>query len=94
MTESAADARSAAGETIKQILISDVEVDPAKVAETGLDTPLLGRGIGIDSMETLGLVAGIEREFDIEVPDEDLTADLFKTIGTLADYVVQRTSQA
>lgn len=36
------------------------------------------------------LVAAIEKEFDIEIKDDDLTVDLFKNIGTLAEYVLQK----
>lgn len=75
---------------IKQILISKLEVSSDMLATSNSNTPLLGRGIGLDSMETLALVAGIEKEFDIEIGDEDLTADLFKTMGALAEYVSQK----
>ena len=77
-------------EKIKQILITDLEVNPAILAGSESTMPLLGRGIGIDSVETLVLVAGIEREFDIVIQDEDLTANLFESIATLADYVARR----
>jgi acyl carrier protein len=75
---------------IKQILISKLEVNSEILATSNSTTPLLGRGIGLDSMETLTLVAGIEKEFDIEIGDEDLTADLFKTMGALAEYVSRK----
>ena len=50
----------------------------------------MGRGIGLDSMETLTLVAGIEKEFDIQIADEDLTQKLFTNLATLAEYVLQQ----
>ena len=75
---------------IKRILISKLEVSPDILSTSNSSTPLLGRGIGLDSMETLALVAGIEKEFDIEIGDEDLTVDLFKTMGALAEYVSQK----
>jgi len=86
------DARLAIEETIKHILISELEVSPSILTASDSNTPLLGRGIGLDSMETLVLVAGIEKEFDIQVEDADLTVDLFRTIGNLAEYVLQKTA--
>ena len=77
-------------ERIKQILISELEVNPAILAKSNSTTPLLGRGIGIDSIETLSLAAGIEEAFDISIDDEDLTVNLFKNIATLAEYVLKR----
>ncbi|MBW2037488.1 MAG: hypothetical protein JRI41_08435 [Deltaproteobacteria bacterium] len=77
-------------EGIKRILISELEVKPEVIATVNSDTPLLGRGVGLDSIETLALVAGIEHEFNIQVDDADLTLDLFKRIGILAEYVLQK----
>ena len=82
--------RASIEERIKQILISELEIKASLLAESNLSTPLLGRGIGLDSVETLTLVAGIEKEFDIQVDDEDLTVELFKNLGTLAEYVSKK----
>ena len=50
-------------------------------------TPLLGRGIGIDSFETLALVAGLEQRFQIQIDDAELTAEVFRTLGNVAALV-------
>jgi acyl carrier protein len=78
---------------IIQILISDLEIDPAILSTVDSNTPLLGRGIGLNSIETLTLVAGIEEAFDIQIDDADLTADLFKSLGTLAEFVLQKITE-
>ena len=75
---------------IKRILIERLEVDPAVVESSDSATPLLGQGIGLDSVEALQLAIGIELAFDLEVPDEDLTVDLFQSIATLSRYVANR----
>ena len=72
---------------IKEILIAELEVDPVVLRSCDSCTPLLGRGIGLDSVETLTLVAGIEKEYRIHVEDEELTADLFRDIRTLAEFI-------
>jgi acyl carrier protein len=77
-------------ESIKGVLISQLGVEAGTVAASDSDTPLLGRGIGLDSVEALALILGIEEEFDIEIPDEALTANLFRSVATLADYVWHR----
>lgn len=78
---------------IRRILASDLGVDPLLLAGSGADTLLLGRGIGIDSMETLVLVSGLESAFEIEMADEDLTVELFRSIGSLATYVLTKLPQ-
>lgn len=78
---------------IIQILISELEMDPILLSTVDPHTPLLGRGIGLNSIETLTLVAGIEEAFDIQMDDEDLTAELFKSLGTLTEYVLRKITE-
>lgn len=77
-------------ERIKDILVRELEIDRVVVEAVGKETPLLGRGVGLDSMETLSLVTGIEQEFDIQVEDEELTTGLFQNLGTLTDFVTRK----
>lgn len=76
---------------IKQLLIDDLQVDAAMLENATADTPLLGRGIGLDSVEAMRLALGLENAFDISIPDADLTVELFSSLGNLAAYVQART---
>ena len=73
--------------TIKHLLVADLEADPKLIENAETQTPLLGRGIGLDSIEALRLALGLEKEYDIRVPDADLTIELFSSLGALVDYV-------
>jgi acyl carrier protein len=75
---------------IKELLVSELNVSRAALAACSSDTPLLGKGIGLDSVETMALVVAIEEQFDISVPDSDLNAALFENLETLANYVLRR----
>jgi acyl carrier protein len=86
------DLRSLVEEAIRRILISQLGVDAGRLAKNGSATPLLGRGIGLDSMEALALVSALEEEFQMEVDDADMKLALFATLSTLADYVVGKIS--
>jgi acyl carrier protein len=79
-------------EKIKQLLVSELNVSPAIVKETDSSTPLLGRGIGIDSVEAMALVVSLEEKFGISIPDDQLTVDLFKNISTLTAYIINALS--
>ncbi|MYD59553.1 MAG: hypothetical protein F4W91_00775, partial [Gemmatimonadetes bacterium] len=48
---------------------------------------LFGGGLGINSMATIEIIVGLEEEFCIEVPDEELRVELFDSVQTMADYV-------
>ena len=55
------------------------------------DTPLLGGIPEFDSMAVVSVVTMIEDEFGIAIDDDDLSADVFATVGSLADFVAQKT---
>jgi len=73
--------------SIRKILIDDLGVEAAIVETSAADTPLLGRGVGLDSLEALALATGLEEAFDISIDDEELTAELFVSIAALTDFV-------
>ena len=80
-------------DTIKRILIADLAVDPRLLAAVDVHTPLLGNGIALDSVETVGLALGLEQAFAIQIPDGDLTDEMFENFGTLVDYIARRVGQ-
>jgi len=53
------------------------------------DTPLLTGGI-IDSLGVLNIVGFLERDFDIELADDDLTPDNFQSIRNLGQLVASK----
>ena len=50
-------------------------------------TPLFGAMPELDSLAVLELVTGLESTFSIAIDDEDITGDVFETVGSLAEYV-------
>jgi acyl carrier protein len=50
-------------------------------------TPLLGSLPELDSMAVLELVVELEQRFGIVVEGEDVTAEVFETLGTLTAFV-------
>lgn len=72
---------------IKKVLVNKLQVAPAILADCSLQTPLLGRGLGLDSIAAMSLASGIEEEFDIQIDDDDLTEELFANLASLIHYV-------
>ena len=71
---------------VKQVIIRtlSLEVDAEEIDDEG---ELFGGGLGINSMATIEIIVGLEEEFGIEVPDEELRVELFDSVRTMADYV-------
>ena len=58
----------------------------------GLDelTPLLGALPELDSMAVATVIGALEERFGIIVEDEELSAEIFATVGSLAAFVDQK----
>jgi acyl carrier protein len=53
-------------------------------------TPLLGTIPELDSMAVVGILTAIEEELDIHVEDDEISADVFATFGSLLAFVGAR----
>ncbi|MBI5180471.1 MAG: acyl carrier protein [Nitrospirae bacterium] len=51
------------------------------------DAPLFGEGLGLDSIDALELVVGLEQEFGISIPDEDVGREAFASVNALVAYI-------
>jgi acyl carrier protein len=51
------------------------------------DTRLLGSMPGFDSMAVVSLLTALEDEFGITVEDDEMSADVFETVGSLERFV-------
>jgi acyl carrier protein len=55
------------------------------------DSRLLGGIPEFDSMAVVSVIGLMEDRFGISLDDDELSADLFATVGTLADFVSAKT---
>jgi acyl carrier protein len=66
-----------------------LEIDPASIQD---DAPLFGEGLGLDSIDALELVLGLEQEFGIKVQDEEVGVKAFASVNALCDFIQQKKS--
>jgi acyl carrier protein len=73
---------------VRNLLIRRLKLEIAP-EEIDLEAPLFGEGLGLDSIDALELVVGLEQEFAIQIPDADVGKKVFASIRSIADYVRQ-----
>ncbi len=79
-------------EKIKQAISSVLrrEVDFTGITE---DTDII-ETLNLNSIVAIELVVRMETLFDIEIDDEDLNTDLFRTLKNIADYIEEKRALA
>jgi acyl carrier protein len=56
------------------------------------DSRLLGEIPEFDSMAVVSVLTMVEEEFGIAVADDELSADVFETLGSLSDFIARKIS--
>jgi acyl carrier protein len=77
-------------EDVKAVVVETLGVDPQAAETLDAGTPLLGSLPELDSMAVLELVLALEDRFGISIDGEDVTAEMFETLGTLTAFVDDR----
>ena len=67
------------------IAVLDLKVSADEIPDDGL---LFGDASSVDSMATLEIICALEEEFGVEVADEDLRVELFASVSSIADYLM------
>ena len=76
-------------EKLKGLLVEHLsleDVDPENIKD---DEILFGEGLGLDSLDAVEIVVLLQRNFGLEVKDINKGREIFYSIDTLANYVVE-----
>ncbi|MFJ8882800.1 acyl carrier protein [Streptomyces sp. NPDC102402] len=84
---SQAEARLEKNMKVKSMIIDrlGLDVEPVLVSD---NQPLFGRGLEMDSLDTLEIVVMVNNEYDVLISDDDFEA--FGSINSLVDFVEAR----
>lgn len=76
-------------ETVKAILGTTLQLGD-RTESLEVDTPLLGEMAEFDSMAVVTVLTAIEETFGCEIDDDEITAELFETVGSLVEFVEEK----
>ena len=71
---------------LKDIIVNKLDVN-LKLDEIDENVSLYEDGLGLDSIAIVDLIVSIEKDFSIGIEDEELNADLFNNLNTLAEFI-------
>jgi acyl carrier protein len=73
---------------VKRLIIERLKLEEITVADIITDAPLFGEGLGLDSIDALELVIGLEKEYGVSIPDAEVGKKVFQSVRTIAQYIV------
>ena len=76
-------------EGVKRVLRETLQLGD-RVKAFDESTTLFGSIPEFDSMAVVTVVAGLEEQFGIEIDDDDITAEVFETLGALTRFVREK----
>lgn len=76
-------------EDIKQLIIQRLKLIDMTPEMIETDAPLFGEGLGLDSIDALELVLGLEKEYGVIIPDAEVGKKVFQSVRTVAQYVLE-----
>lgn len=71
---------------IKEMLVKRLrlKVDPAEIGD---DQPLFGNGLGLDSIDVLEVVAGLEKDFGVTIQSQEEGEKVLQNVDTIAGFL-------
>lgn len=73
---------------VKKLIIERLKLEEITVEDIITDAPLFGEGLGLDSIDALELVIGLEKEYGVSIPDAEVGKRVFQSVRTIAQYIV------
>lgn len=74
-------------EELKKKIIEALRLSDVTPQDIDPDAPLIGEGLGLDSIDTLELLVVLEKDYGVTVPDVNIGRSVFSSVRSLAEYV-------
>jgi len=74
---------------VKEMIIERLKLEGMTPDQVDDAAPLFGEGLGLDSIDALELVLGIEQVFNVKIEDEAAGMKAFKSVQALTDFIAE-----
>ncbi len=80
-------------DTLKSQIVTALKLSDVKPQDIDPDAPLVGGGLGLDSIDTLELLVLLEKEYGVTIPDVKVGRQVFASVRALAGYIQNNRSK-
>jgi acyl carrier protein len=78
--------RTATLDDVKSVIVGILGIE-ARADRIDGATPLFGAMPELDSMAVVELVVALEERFSVSISDDEITGEVFETVGALAAFI-------
>ena len=71
---------------LKGFIVNDLDAN-ISITDIGDDVSLYDDGLGLDSIAIINLIVLVEKKFDMNFEENEISASLFSNINSLASFV-------
>lgn len=75
---------------VKEMIIQRLKLEGMQPEDIDDQAPLFGDGLGLDSIDALELVLGVEQVFGVKIGDEASGSRALKSVEALAAFIQER----
>jgi acyl carrier protein len=72
---------------VKQLLVESLALEDVVAEEIGDDEVLFGDGLGLDSLDAVEIVVLVQRNYGLEIVDEEEAREIFQSLDTLVRWI-------
>jgi acyl carrier protein len=72
---------------VKKMIIEELKLEDMRPEDIDGDAPLFGEGLGLDSIDALTLVVGIDKEFGVKIKDEGAGDQAFRSVNAMVEFL-------
>ena len=76
-------------EELKSKLITSLKLSDITPQDIDPDAPLIGEGLGLDSIDTLEILVILQKDYGVTVSDVNAGRKVFSSLRTLAEYITE-----
>ncbi len=72
---------------LKEDIIENIGLTDITPDDIDPNEPLIGEGLGLDSIDTLELIVLMEKKYGVKVPDIKVGRDIFTSLKSMAAFI-------
>jgi len=75
---------------LKKQIIAELKLEEIKPEDIQDDAPLIGDGLGLDSIDALELVVLLEKYYGVRIMDEEVGRKVLASVNTMAEFILEQ----